>query len=75
MGAKKPHLPGMIPGAFLFHPHEAAEFTAMGVTTLLLLVGLTWLGSRGRYRLFSAALIALLISVPSSMVAHSFYWF
>ncbi len=36
-----PILPGMIPGSLLFHPHDAAEFMAMGVTTLLLLVGLT----------------------------------
>jgi hypothetical protein len=68
-------LPGFIPGALLFHPHDAAEFTAMGVTTLLLLVGLTWLGSRGWKCLLAAALIALLISIPSSMSAHSAYWF
>lgn len=70
-----PILPGILPGAFLFHPHDAAEFTAMGVTTFLLLVGLTWLGSRGWKRLLAAAVIALLISIPSSMAAHSFYWF
>lgn len=70
-----PILPGLIPGAFLFHPHDVAEFTTMGVTTLLLLVGLTWLGSLGWKRLLAAAVIALLISIPSSMVAHSFYWF
>lgn len=68
-------LPGLIPGAFLFHPNDVAEFTTMGVTTLLLLVGLTWLGSLGWKRLLAAAVIALLISIPSSMVAHSFYWF
>ncbi|TXT34184.1 MAG: Uncharacterized protein FD138_1726 [Planctomycetota bacterium] len=68
-------LPGLIPSAFLFHPNDVAEFIAMGVTTLLLLVGLTWLGSLGWKRLLAAAVIALLISIPSSMVAHSFYWF
>lgn len=70
-----PILPGIIPGAFLFHPNDVAEFIAMGVTTLLLLVGLTWLGSLGWKRLLAAAVIALLISIPSSMAAHSFYWF
>ena len=70
-----PILPGILPGAFLFHPHDVAEFTTMGVMTLLLLAGLTWLGSLGWKRLLATAVIALLISIPSSMVAHSFYWF
>lgn len=70
-----PILPGILPGAFLFHPHDIAEFTTMGVTTLLLLVGLTWLGSRAWKHLVAAAVIALLISIPSSMAAHSAYWF
>lgn len=70
-----PILPGILPGAFLFHPHDVAEFTAMGVTTLLLLVGLTWLGSLGWKHLVAAVVIALLISIPSSMAAHSAYWF
>ena len=52
-----------------------AEFITMGVTTFVLLVSLTWLGSRGWKRLVAAAVIALLISIPSSMVAHSLYWF
>lgn len=68
-------LPGLIPGAFLFHPNDVAEFITMGLTTLLLLVGLTWLGSLGWKRLLAAAVIALLISIPSSMAAHSAYWF
>lgn len=68
-------LPGFLPGALLFHPNDVAEFVAMGITTLLLLVGLTWLGSVGRYRLLAAAAIALLVSIPSSISAHSAYWF
>lgn len=68
-------LPGFLPGAFLFHPNDVAEFVTMGITTLLLLVGLTWLGSLARYRLLAAAAIALLISIPSSIAAHSAYWF
>ena len=70
-----PILPGILPGAFLFHPHDVAEFTTMGVATLLLLVGLTWLGSLDWKGLLAAAVIALLISIPSSMAAHSAYWF
>lgn len=68
-------LPGFLPGALLFHPSDVAEFVTMGITTFLLLVGLTWLGSLGRYRLLAAGVIALLISIPSSMSAHSAYWF
>lgn len=64
-------LPGFLPGAILFHPCDALEFTAMGVTTLVLLVSLTWLGSLGRYRLLAAAGIALLISVPSAILAYA----
>jgi hypothetical protein len=66
-----PILPGFVPGAALFHPHDALEFTTMGVTTLVLLAGLTWLGSRGRYWLALAAGIALLVSVPSAWFAYA----
>ena len=40
-----PVLPGFVPGALLFHPNDAVEFTAMGVVAVALLAGLTWLGA------------------------------
>lgn len=69
-----PILPGLIPGAFLFHPYQFTEFITMGLTTVMLLTTLTWIGSRNRYGLLVAAAIALLVAIPSSIIAHGFYW-
>jgi hypothetical protein len=66
-----PFLPGFIPGALLFHSrHETLEFSTMAVSTLMLLIALTWLGSCSRVRLIAAAVIALLISVPTALIAR-----
>ncbi|MBI3861129.1 MAG: hypothetical protein HY290_04455 [Planctomycetia bacterium] len=69
-----PILPGFLPGALLFHPQqEALEFSTMAVTTLVLLLALTWLGCRGRGSLIAAVLVALLISIPTAMIAYTVY--
>lgn len=70
-----PILPGFIPGAILFHPNDLPEFATMGVVTVALLAGLTWLGAGGRRRLPAAAAIALLVSVPSSFFALAAFRF
>lgn len=66
-----PILPGFIPGAYLFHPHDLPEFITMGVVTAALLVLLTWLGAGGRGRLFVAASLALCVSIPSAFFAYA----
>lgn len=68
-----PVLPGLVPGALLFHPQDVAEFTTMGLTTVVLLIGLTWLGTRGRYGLIAATMIALIVSVPSAIIGYALY--
>ena len=45
----------------------------MGATTLVLLVGLTWLGSARHRRPKTAAFLALLISVPSAILAYGVF--
>jgi hypothetical protein len=45
-------------------------FPTMGLAALVLLVGLTWLGARGRVPLAVAAIVALLVSIPSAWVAY-----
>jgi hypothetical protein len=66
-------LPGFLVGAWLFHPQDVLEFSAMGVTTLVLLAGLTWLGSGGLWRLAAAAAIALAIAVPQAFISYAFF--
>jgi hypothetical protein len=66
-----PILPGFVPGALLFHPNDGLEFSTMAVTTALLMLGLTWLACRGRAGMIVAAVISLLISVPTSMIAYA----
>ncbi len=68
-----PILPGLVPGAYFFHPRDAIEFPAMGVTTIILSSGLIWLACRGRKWLIAAAGIALLISIPSACIAYALY--
>jgi hypothetical protein len=66
-----PILPGFVPGAWLFHPNDRLEFLTMAIVTGLLLCGLTWLGTRGRTGLVAAAVLGLLVSVPSSFLAYA----
>ncbi len=66
-----PVLPGFVPGAMLFHPHDAAEFTAMGVFTVMLLAGLSWLSLQGRQAMLVATCVALAVSVPSAAIAYA----
>jgi hypothetical protein len=68
-----PIMPGFLVGMYLFHPHDVAEFTTMGATTVVLLLGLTWLGSGSRWRLLAAATIALAVSVPQAFMAHAVF--
>ena len=70
-----PILPGFVPGALLFHPHDALEFSTMAVAASITMIGLTWLGCRGRKSLIAAAIIALLISIPTTCIAYGAYSF
>ena len=66
-------LAGSLPGPLLYGHHLPYEFTTMGVTTIILLIGLTWFGFLGRKRLLAAAGFALLISLPSAYVAYAMF--
>ena len=66
-------LPGVLPGPLLYHSHLPYEFETMAVTTVVLLVGLTWLGSRSRGGLAAAAGIALAIAVPTAAIAYAVF--
>jgi hypothetical protein len=70
-----PILPGLVPGALGFHPHGWIEFPVMGLVTLGLLIGLTWLGCRGGTRLAFAVGTALIVSVPSAWIAYALFRF
>ena len=66
-----PVLPGLLPGGVLFRGSSTAiKYTAMGVFTAVLLVGLTWLGSRSRRLLLIVALIVLALSALNSWGAY-----
>ena len=66
-------LAGILPGALVFHRHLPYEMRVMGATTLLLLAGLTWLGASRERRLAMAAFLALLVSLPSAIVAYEVF--
>ena len=66
-------LAGFLPGPLLFHRHLPYEFHTMGVTTLILLAGLTWLGFSGQRRLATVAGLALLTSIPSAIIAYGVF--
>jgi hypothetical protein len=70
-----PILPGFVPGLWLFHPHDALEFSTMAATTLIMVAALTWLAYRNRVGIIAAAIIALLISIPTAQVAYAVYCF
>jgi hypothetical protein len=67
-----PILPGIAVG-MLLHPWEVIEYVVMGITTLVLLVGLTWLGRGSKWRLALAAGIALVIAVPQAFLAYALF--
>jgi hypothetical protein len=66
-------LAGFLPGPLLYGAHLPYELETMGVTTVLLLIMLTWLGFLSRRWLAIAAGIALLISVPSAVIAYGIF--
>jgi hypothetical protein len=71
-----PFLPGFLPGALLFLPkHDLLAFSTMAITTLIMMIGLTWLGCRSRGGLIAAAAITMLISVPTALIAYTAYLF
>ena len=70
-----PLLPGFFPGAVLLHARvpDSVEFASWGLGTAVLIVALSYLGSRGPRRLLLSALIALAISIPSALSAYSLF--
>lgn len=65
-----PILPGFVPGASLGRAGAATEYAVMGVMTLGLLATLVSLGSGGGRRLGVAVGVALIVSVPSAIIAY-----
>ncbi len=65
-----PILPGFVPGMLSSYPDRILMFPTMGLAALVLLVALTWLGARGRVPLAVAAIVALMISMPSAWIAY-----
>ena len=65
-----PILPGFVPGAYLGRAGAATEYAVMGVMTLGMLAALTSLGSGGGRRLGAAVGVALLVSIPSAIIAY-----
>ena len=70
-----PILPGFVPGLWLFHPHDTLEFATMALATLIMIAALTWLACRSRVGMIAAAIIALLISIPTAQIAYAVYCF
>jgi len=68
-----PVLPGFLPGAIWLHGNDELEFFAWGATTLSLLLGLSWLGTRGTVGLTAALLVALAVSIPSAYIAYALF--
>jgi len=65
-------LPGTF-AAYFVHNSESASnvplcFTVMAITTVLLVGGLTWLGMPGWRARFGAAILALIVSLPTSLL-------
>jgi hypothetical protein len=65
-------LPGFL-GGIPFHPKDVIEFTAMGITTLLLIGLLTWIGSRNRIWLVVAGVLGLALEVFTSLSAYAVF--
>jgi hypothetical protein len=68
-----PILPGFFPAGYLFYANGALATPAMGVITLFMISGLTWVGARGWIWLMVAAILALLCSIPSAGLSHACY--
>ncbi len=68
-----PVLPGFVVGALAFHGNDLLEFGTMGLTTLALLTGLTWLGARGGWRLAIAGAIAMAVAVPQGFITYGVF--
>ena len=67
-----PILPGLIAG-LPFHPRSSVEFPVMALATLILVVFLTYIGSKGIVGRIASAAIALAISVPTAMLAYTLF--
>jgi hypothetical protein len=65
-------LPGFL-GGIPFHPHDAAEFTAMGITTLFLIGLLMWVGSHNRMWLVVAGVLGLVLEIFTSLIAYAVF--
>lgn len=65
-------LPGFL-GGIPFHPNGPVEFTAMGISTLLLIGLLTCIGSLGRGWLLVAGVLGLAFGGFSSLTAYRLF--
>ncbi len=67
-----PLLPGLIPGAYLFHGvNETLEIVAMATTTIFLLTIATTLAARGRWWLVMTGIIVLALSAVNSFGVYA----
>jgi hypothetical protein len=64
-------LPGFLSGLRLHPMNQTIEFTAMGITTLVLIGLLTWVGSHNRIWLVAAGVLGLALEVYSSLIAYA----
>ncbi len=67
-----PILPGFLAGVPLKRVYDdAGLFVGSGIATAILLILLTIIGTRFRYGLLLATAVALVVSIPTSLLA---YW-
>ena len=70
-----PVLPGFLPSAYAFHHDSTVESWVAGVITATLFALLTWLATkRGDDGVLSATTIALVISLPTSLILYGAFW-
>jgi len=69
-----PTAPGLPAGLF-FHSNQFVESFVAGMTTLGLIVLLTWVGARGLKSLIAANGVALILAAMVSLVAYQLFWF
>lgn len=69
-----PVLPGLLPGELVRRAmgfDDTGMQIVMGVVTLWVIVGLSWLGSRGTKMLVIAIVVALIFAGATSMAAYA----
>ena len=66
-------LPGFLSWLMLHPMNATVEFTAMGITTVLLIGLLTWIGSHNRIWLIIAGVVGLALETYLSLIAYAVF--